>query len=149
MNSKRLFIAFSLLFVCAFSFGQNDSKVWTKLQSLDGVLVEYYKGECNLPTKGSYTEEVYLRFTNTTGKLIYVTWTADMTYGDKCYNCDGTNEEMNQTLKLSPNSSMEGKCGDDNDLRLRIFSKFLNMENPQPLNDFHVKIISIQELKQD
>jgi hypothetical protein len=150
MTANRFFIALSFLFICAFSFGQKnaDSKEWTLLQTVDGVKVEFRKGDCNIPSLASYTEQVYIRFTNTSDKLVTVVWTNDMTYGNRCYNCDGNNEEMNQSLKLSPNSSVEGKCEDDNDLRLRIFSKFLNMENPEPLNDFHIKIVSVKEIQE-
>lgn len=149
MNTQRIILTFGLLFMAVLSFGQTanrEQNAWKTLQTVDGIKVEYRKGECNVPSKGSYTEEVYLKFTNTTDVLSLVQWTFDMTYGDECFNCEGTHEEMIQSIKLAPMQSREGQCGDDNDLRLRIFSKFLKMENPSVLTDFHVKILSISEL---
>ena len=148
MNPKSTITALAFLFVFGFSFGQNSDKDWTKLQTKDGVTISYKKGECNLPADGSYTEEVYLKFTNTSDQLIYVDWAYDVTYGDRCYNCDGSNEEMKTRLKIAPNTSLQGECGDKNDLRLRIFSKFLDMDNPEPMKNFHIKNVEVRVIEE-
>jgi hypothetical protein len=120
---------------------------WEKLYSDQGITVEFKKAQCVIPADGTDIEEVYLRFTNNTDKLIYVDWQYDVTYGDKCFNCEGGMEEMSQSLKLAPKQTIAGECGDLNDFRLRIFSKFLNMENPSVMTDFHVKEIVVREVK--
>lgn len=149
MNNSRFLIALIFSFVSLFSLSQKETVIseWILLQNENGVKIEYRIGECNLPEQGSYTEEVYLKFTNTTEKDLIVDWSFDVMYGDKCYNCDGTNEEMNQRLKLNANTSKEGLCGDDNSLRLRIFSKFLDMENPEPMKSFHVNNVKVEIVK--
>ncbi len=146
MRMNRLFFALSFLLIAGFSFGQetSDIKQWKQIQSVDGITIFSRKGDCNQPKVASYTEEVYLKFTNTTDQVVYVEWSYDVTYGDKCYNCDGENQEMTQTIKLQPNSSIEGVCGDKNDLRLRIFSKFTNMDNPEPMTDYNVKNVVVR-----
>lgn len=146
MSTNRFFIALSFLFFVGFSFSQKNSEVkqWRQLQNTDGLKIDFRKGNCDQPKVASYTEDVYLKFTNTTEQVLLVTWTYDVTYGERCINCDGTNEEMITTLKLAPNSSLEGECGDKNDLRMRIFSKFTKMENIETLTDFHVKVLSVE-----
>lgn len=136
----------SSLFLTSFSFGQENN--WKQLYSKDGILIESRTMACEQPKQGINMEEVYLKFTNTTEKEILVDWQYDVTYGEKCYNCEGGMPEFSQRLKLAPNSSIVGECGDDNYYRLRIFSKFLNMENPSVLTDFHVKNIVLKEVKE-
>ena len=146
MTSKSILTTLAFLFVFGFSFWQkasNDTD-WTTLKTVNGVTISYKKGDCNLPAEGSYTEEVYLKFTNTTNELVFVDWSYDVIYGDRCYNCDGNVAEMSTTFKIEANSSRQGECGDKNDLRLRIFSKFLDMENPEPMKAFNVKNVVVR-----
>jgi hypothetical protein len=149
MKSTRFLTALAFLFISSITFSQKEGETyeWILLQNENGVKIEYRRGECNLPDQGSYTEQVYLKFTNTTDKLILVDWKYDVTYGDKCFNCDGKNEEMNQSLKLEPGTSKEGACGDNNDLRLSIFSKMLDMKLPDELTEFHVKDVVVRPFR--
>jgi|TARA_R110000737_G_scaffold350964_1_gene391644 hypothetical protein len=145
------FSFFSFLFallVSSTSFGQikGVDNAWEQLYSGQGITIHFKKAQCEIPADGIDNEEVYLRFTNTTDKLVYVDWQYDVTYGDKCYNCEGGMAEMSQSIKLAPKQSIAGECGDLNDFRLRIFSKFLNMENPTVMEDFHVKEIVVREI---
>ena len=146
MNTSRFLLSFFFIAIFGFSFAQqeNSDAKWTKLQEKDGITIFYKKGECNQPKFASYTEDVYLKFTNTTDQIVYVEWIYDVTYGDRCFNCDGTNEEMKTRMKIEPNGSKEGVCGDDNSFHLRIFSKFTKMENKETMKEFHVKILSIE-----
>ncbi len=151
MKKLRTHFSFSLLvsilFLSSFSFSQENN--WKQLYDDQGIKVEYQKLACDQPKQGINMEEVYLKFTNTTEKNIFVDWQYDVTYGDKCYNCEGGLAEMSQTLKLAPNASIEATCGDDNYYRLRIFSKFLNIENVSELTNFHVKNIVVREIKDE
>jgi hypothetical protein len=142
------FFLFTIL-ISSTSFGQikGIENSWKQLYSDQGITVQFKKAQCQIPSEGVDMEEVYLKFTNTTDNLVYVDWQYDVTYGDKCYNCEGGMEEMSQSLKLAPNQSVSGECGDSNDFRLRIFDKFLNMDNPTILEDFHVKEIVVREVK--
>ncbi len=149
MKASRFLTALVFLIISSISFSQKDGEnyKWFVLQNDNGVKIEYRKAECNIPEKASYTEQVFLKFTNTSDKLVMVDWKYDVTYGEKCFNCDGTNEEMHHTLKLEANTSKEGTCGDNNDLHLSIFSKMLDMRLPDEMKKFHVKDVVVRPIE--
>ncbi|MFA7273520.1 MAG: hypothetical protein WC044_06605 [Crocinitomicaceae bacterium] len=147
LNFLLFFLSFILL--SSLSYSQSSVNPWQTLYEGQGIKIEFRKVDCN-PSKSSIQmEEVYLKFTNTMDKLIEVDWQYDVTYGDKCYNCEGGLAEMSQTVKLENLSSLTAECGDENYFRLRIFSRFLNMENDRELTDFHVKEIVVREISRD
>lgn len=137
----------SLISCAAFSQDMPIDNNWETIYTGQGLIVSFKKAQCQIPSEGIDMEEVYLKFSNIGNKTIQVDWQYDVTYGNQCFNCEGGMEEMSQTLQLDPNQSISGVCGDKDVNRLRLFSKFLNMENPSVLENFNVKGIEVRELK--
>lgn len=146
---NALLFSLSYILLSTFSYSQGGEKAWESLYEGQGIKIEFRKADCNSSKSSIQMEEIYLKFTNTMDKLVEVDWQYDVTYGDKCYNCEGGLAEMSQTVKLENLSSLTAECGDENYFRLRIFSRFLNMENDRELTDFHVKEIVVREISRD
>ena len=97
---------------------------WSILTVEGPVQIEAKKVDCINPNSGIDKQEIYLKFTNLSNQAIDFTWEYDLTYDDVCYNCDGNNSEMQQTIHLAPKSSIGGECGVRTKTKLSLFVKF-------------------------
>jgi hypothetical protein len=145
--SFRIILLIVLSFPIEFANAQGnaekikDSK-WHLLFTSDEVTVNYKFSDCNLPEWGTNEENAYLQFKNLTNKKIRFSWSPTLWYGDKCYNCEGTDPEMTYTISLEPGQVLEGTCSTETPRYMKIFSRYIN---PAPggtkreLKDFQIK----------
>ncbi len=139
------------VFLPLFAFSQGGaSKVrsndWQDLYEQNGYKIEYCYQVCDLKEDGIVKEEVYLRVSNLTNETLNISWDLELLYGDRCYNCQGENEELKIAFVLAPNESITGSCGDDNEHHLRLFSRFINGEADSKLSDFNLRNLKINTL---
>ena len=144
-----MILAFSLLGFSLFSQeNESSAKVksseWQKLKKEGDVLFSYRYDECLLKQDGMHKEEAYIQIKNLSSKTIALSWELELDYGYKCFNCSGDeNDELKFAITLQPNESIEGFCGDSNQYKLKILSKFLGGESDSKLSDFNVKNIKV------
>lgn len=112
---------------------------WLSYFQNDSIEIDYYYSNCNLASEGMFKEEVYLKFTNLTTQSVTISWDLVLKYGTKCFNCNLDNSEMHHSLTLNPQSSIEGSCNSVSDNALKIFSKYLDLENKLVLTEFEIK----------
>lgn len=98
------------------------SQNWeTYISNLD-FKIEYQFVNCD-PTMGFDNESVILRISNLTNEKITVSWVSNNYYDKVCNTCNYPNEYFNQ-LSLTPNQVLVGDCSLYGDKKLKIFSKF-------------------------
>ncbi len=138
---QRLFISATLIFlgsiitsnVNAQSFFnlENTTKTSTALIDNDQLSISYLFGECNNPSLGTNKEMAYLTVTNKTDQPISLSWKYELKYGEKCFNCDGHNSELNISITVPANSTISSNC-DRSINELQIFSRFVVVSSVQP-----------------
>lgn len=147
---KKLLV-FVALIITSYSFAQDNSlrKVyeWTTFFENEFVRIDYKYGDCHIPEQGLHQERVYLQFTNKTSGALALSWQLQLKYGERCYNCNGINSELQFDLKLNPNETVAGGCELKADNKLIIFSKHLDFESATPpLSSFLLKELEYKKL---
>ncbi|MES2588990.1 MAG: hypothetical protein V4622_08420 [Bacteroidota bacterium] len=148
---KLLLIWMGLICLNSYSQTQASSKIkskeWQSLFNNDLVNINYRYSECNLIQDAINKEEYYLQIQNLSNETLTLSWDLELIYGDKCFNCYGENDELKFELTLNPNESIEGSCGERNQYKLNIFSKFLDGKSQAKLSDFNIKNLTFKNLK--
>lgn len=140
-----LFFAYSVTYSQSKGVEFSKSDNWQSYKRADNYEISYKTSSCDLKNDGISKEEVYLKIENFSSDTIVLDYKLELVYGERCFNCDGLNDELNIHLILLPNQIIEGACGDENKYRLRVFSKFHTRESNTTLTNFALKnILSTQ-----
>ena len=107
------------------------TQAWTDLTSKNGVEVQYKYVECHDNTNDVHRENVMLRFENTTGEAVDVSWKHLTWYDGNCSTCKSNDGEYRMNLQLDPNEVLQGNCDTDRQA-LKVFGSFLNPTKGRP-----------------
>lgn len=94
--------------------------------------------DCTDPSQGLYAEYYLLKAENKSAEQVTLTWFTDTYYDGGCTNCDHSKGDRMRTLVLAPGESREGKCGPGPNIGLKVFSKWLQLENQRELSTLKV-----------
>ena len=116
---------------------------WQVYVQHESFKIEYKFVNCD-PAMGYDNESVLLRVTNLTGNKIQLTWINNNFYDKVCNSCNYPNEYFNE-LSLAPNQQLEGACDIYADKKLKIFSKFndVNYSKGKQLTSFKLADLTI------
>jgi len=104
---------------------------WEFLYEVEGVNFYYNVTQCNDTANGYFREHVLLKLENTNDFEILADWDVQMYYNGTCFNCgEKLNSEHHRSVAVAANSTIEGRCFAHGDKTLRIFSRFLNYNDP-------------------
>src|ERR1700741_2335281 len=109
--------------VAQMSQGQKPS-TWQSYYKDAKVEVEYKYGDCNLPSMGTNTENIYIKVKNLQNKDVTLNFEYEIQYGDQCFNCEGGHNEYTRSIALKAGETREGQCTDQFPRPLVVFSKF-------------------------
>ena len=111
-------------------FKKNDK--WEFLYEIEGVNFYYKSTECHDVSNGYHREYVLLKLENTNDYNIAADWDVEMYFNNECFNCgDKLHSEHHRTAYVQANQTVEGLCTIGEPKTLKIFSRFLNYENPE------------------
>ena len=114
-----IFIAF--LSLCSTnSMGENPEE-WLTYFENDTVKIEFTYQNCEY-TEQFNSEFVIFKISNLTNTLLTLEWEEQLWYDENCINCETDNNESRKQITIPANSTLEGRCNENNSLR--IFSKF-------------------------
>lgn len=153
MITLKTFFIFLLAALPSFMLAQGGSgkkvksREWQDLVNQNDYKIQYRYNICDMKEDGIVKEEVYLQVSNLTDDTLRVSWDLELFYGERCYNCQGENDELKISFTLQPNEIIEGFCGDDNKYYLRLFSKFINGEAESKLSDFNLRNLKINTVQ--
>lgn len=137
-----LSLALMLLFVGMLR-AQDNSSVWKLYAEVDGVKIEYRQSDCHI--ENSFHQSWYLiKLTNTTASKVYLNYDMDLYYNDVCTTCGKGEYKYGQ--RLEANQVLEGECSFSTLPNLKVFIKFLDMENRSELSDFKLSNIKVTKL---
>ncbi len=147
---KNRLLTCSLALLGFVAMGQSELKAtknWTLFYEDERIQFysKYY--DCEVPAEGLYAEYVLLKAVNKTNHPIEITWFTDAYYGNECANCDHDARDRKRTTKLSPKQIIEGDCLPGLNIGLKVFSKWLRMENKRTLTRVAVTDITTQYIK--
>ncbi|PLW94992.1 MAG: hypothetical protein C0592_01140 [Marinilabiliales bacterium] len=137
---KGIIAAFATILVMAFFAGTisaqdiefKKSDQWEFMYEIDGVNFYYKATECHDESQGYHREYVLLKLENTNDYSVVVDYDVEMYFHNECFNCgDKLNSEHHRTAYIEGNSTIEGTCTIGEDKTLKIFSRFLNYDNPK------------------
>lgn len=133
---KGLFFIFLFSGVARISYAQDvefkRSGNWEFLYEIDGVNFYYIVAECHDDSNSYHREYINLKLENTNDYSIVAEWDIQTYYNKQCFNCgDRLQPEHHRAVELAPNANMEGRCMTFGDKTLRIFSRFLNYNDPE------------------
>jgi hypothetical protein len=119
---------------------------WQLYFSDGGVEVNYKFQDCDY-NSGLDEQNVLLKFTNTTSNTLELKWNIELYYDGVCKTC-GNTTEYSRELTIEPGQSLEGVCARETDMRLKIFSKFIdpNYTRGARLSGFQLNSLIISEL---
>ena len=100
-----------------------DASSWQVYVETEEFKIEYMKSDC-FPTSGLDFQAILLRYTNLTGNSIELSWHIDLDYDGSCKTCGS--DEYNRSMTLAPNEIKEGNCVDKSNMKLDLFSKFID-----------------------
>lgn len=140
----------AVLLLCSSFTWKDETKIrsanWQILLSTSEIEICYRYEDCKLPASGLNNENVYLRVTNKTSTILKVEWAAEYWYNNKCSGCEEGNQENNKSITLNPMEAKEGKCSENCESELKIFSKMLGQGTRSELTNFNLKNIKILSL---
>lgn len=120
-------------------FSQTNN--WQLHKEKDNVQIYYSYTECRDPSQGMQQEQVLLRFKNNNNYPVTIKWQLEAWYENKCATCNL--DEYKFELYIPANDGISGECNIYTDPKLRIFSKFLDIDAPVTLEKFNISVISI------
>jgi len=128
------FLVFILTTSTVFSqdieFKKSDQ--WEFMYEIDGVNFYYKATECHDEANGFHREYVLLKLENTNDYAVVVEWDVEMYYFNECFNCgDKLNDEHHRVATIEANQTIEGTCTLGEEKTLKIFSRFLDFDNPK------------------
>lgn len=137
----------AVLFLCSSFTLKDETKIrsanWQILHSTSEIEICYRYEECKLPASGLNNENVYLKITNRTANTLKVEWATEYWYNNKCNGCEEGSQENNKSIILNPMEAKEGKCSENCESELKIFSKMLGKGTRSELTNFNLKNIKI------
>lgn len=135
---RYLSALFATLFLLSTAtiFAQSDN-TWTPHYVDDNVRIDYTYYDCNMPSKGTNIQYVYLKITNLTHESVAVDFDKWVWYNNKCNSCDG-NMEHHKTISLKPNETLSGACVENPDRHLQIYSKRLSSQGKSVMTKFQL-----------
>jgi hypothetical protein len=121
------------------------SENWEFMYEIDGVNFYYKATECHDVSEGYHREYVLLKLENTNDFNIVADWDVEMYYNNECFNCgDRLNSEHHKSVLVNSNGTVEGTCEIYEPKTLKIFSRFINYEDPKStLTNFRLINITI------
>ena len=122
-----------------------DKDEWQLYSEKNGVQIYYKTQECRIESQGLHQEYVLLKFVNTTDENLIVEWDNELWYNNVCRTCGSKTNEHHYEISLSSGDSVEGGCSLDSERKLRIFSKFLNLQSKSQLTKFELVNITIKK----
>lgn len=129
-------LALLLTFCVTYSFAQEQHP--TEIVSIDKftqidewqvyfenseLKIEYALHDCDA-TSGYDFQAVFLRYTNLTSETLELSWHLDLYYDGNCRTCGYG--EYDRTMSLSPGEELQGTCANNTNLKLELFSKFID-----------------------
>lgn len=109
---------------------------WELYVHHDNFKIEFKYVNCD-PNMGYDNESVLLRITNLTENKIKLTWVNNNFYDKICNSCNYPDEYFNELI-LAPNQRLEGGCDINAEKKLKLFSKFndVNYSKGKQLTSF-------------
>lgn len=116
---------------------------WNVYVQQENFKIEYKFVNCD-PSMGYDNESIVLRITNFTENKIKLTWVSNNFYDKVCNSCNYPDEYFNELI-LSPNQQVEGTCDIYADKKLKIFSKFndVNYSKGKQLTSFKLADLNL------
>ena len=99
---------------------------------------------CERPEDGLYAEYVLMKVQNLSTETLVISWYNDIYRNETCTNCDHDLPDRKRTLTLEPGQTLEGDCIPGPNNGLRVFSKWLRMENKKPLSGLTVSEVKVE-----
>ena len=110
---------------------------WTEYYSNDQFDISYKFVSCE-HNIGYNSEYVFLKIENKTSSEINLVWNMDLYYNGECLSCGY--EEYKYSIKINPNSIVEGQCEHGTEYTLKLYSKFVEegVKNKKVLTAFQL-----------
>ena len=140
---SQLSLFIGLLLLASNLIGQTTNSTWQKAFENHKVLFETQYFNCEIPKDGLYAEYVLVKLSNKTTETVTVNWYTDTYYNNYCTNCDHNARDTKRSYTLKPNETITGSCEPGLNIGLKIFSKWLRMDNPKTLSHFEISDITI------
>ena len=120
---KRFFYPITLAFITLISttLSASNPADWETYFENDSIKVEFAYQNCEY-TEQFNSEFLIFKTSNFTNQILTIEWEEQLWYDENCINCETDNNENRKQITLLPNLTLEGKCNENNSLR--IFSKF-------------------------
>jgi len=120
---KRFFYPITLAFITLISttLSASNPTDWETYFENDSIKIEFAYQDCQY-TEQFNSEFVIFKTSNFTNQILTIEWEEQLWYDENCINCETDNNENRKQITLLPNLTLEGKCNENNSLR--IFSKF-------------------------
>ena len=120
---KQFFYPISLAFIILVPTTLSASNLadWETYFENDSIKIEFAYQDCQY-TEQFNSEFVIFKTSNFTNQILTIEWEEQLWYDENCINCETDNNENRKQITLLPNLTLEGKCNENNSLR--IFSKF-------------------------
>lgn len=112
---------------------ENDSEKnadWISYFSNEQISIDYKFAACD-PPYGYDQEIIILRYTNHTEQLLTVNFHEHLYFEGACKTCDSP-EEYTYEILMAAGEVIEGSCDLYVDYSLKLFSKFINIEEENP-----------------
>lgn len=128
---------------------QNHSTSWKTYVNTNQIKIEFKFVECQ-QNIGFDKEFMMIRVKNKTNQSIQLEWRSDQYYNDVCLTC-AYPEEYTYQLTLAPNEAIEPDCGMETERKLRLFSRFNDVNYQgieENLTDFQLSNLTFNQLNQ-
>ncbi len=142
MRKFQLTIIALLLCIIGKSQSNETNNDWKIISQDENVSFSTQKINCERPQDGLFAEYVLVKLENKTNKAIIVTWYTDTYYNNYCTNCDHSLRDTKRTYTLKPKEVVVGNCAPGLNIGLKMFSKWLKMENDRILTNYEITEIS-------
>ena len=120
---KRFFYPITLAFITLLSttLSASNPTDWESYFENDSIKIEFDYQNCEYIEQFN-SEFVIFKITNYTNQILTIEWEEQLWYDENCINCETDNNESRKQITIPANSTLEGRCNENNSLR--IFSKF-------------------------
>ena len=133
-NTTLFFLVFSYIGYGQQEFSTNLIEVdrnsqnpidWITYCDNEEMVIDYKFVQCD-PSIGYDNESILLKFKNKTTQTIQISWNKNLYYDGVCKTCDYPDEYYYE-IQLQPFEEVEGNCSISSNNRLKIFSKFVDL----------------------
>jgi hypothetical protein len=136
---KSLLVLASLL-VSSSIFSQVNSNKWQTLKTVDGVVFSEKLTDCSQPEEGYFAEYYLIKIENTSQIPLTVSFEKEVFYNAKLASNDG----QKPIYTIAPGETVIGDCALGSDANLKIFKKWIDLENKRVLTKHSLKNIKVQ-----